>query len=140
MPRSLVWVFLLFLLVNGQRSSLVACGQVVFPFDCHKDSSYQNACEFIAVLLAVLALAQLGVRDVSIRLCGDSITSLSGGTDGHFTGHLYRRASWFTFWPALYSTSLLGSLCISPESRTSDVELSLARPPPLLHMELTTDS
>ena len=85
--------FLLFLLVNGQRSSLIACGQVTFPFDCLQDSGYQNTCEFIAVLLAVLGLAQLGIRDVSIRLCGDSTTSLSWGTDGHFTGHLSRRAS-----------------------------------------------
>ena len=85
--------FLLFRLVDGQRSALIACGSVEFPFDCKQDSSYQNTCEFTAVLLGVLALAQLGARHVSIRLCGDSRTSLAWGKDGHFSGRLCQRAS-----------------------------------------------
>ena len=43
--------FLLFSLRDGVRDKLLGCGEVVFPFDCNKESDYQNTCEFIGVLL-----------------------------------------------------------------------------------------
>ena len=59
-------------------------GRLFSPFDCNKESDYQNTCEFIGVLLGPLSLAQRGIRKVSLRLCGDSKTSLTWGLDGHF--------------------------------------------------------
>jgi hypothetical protein len=85
--------FLLFSLQDGARAQLIGCGEVAFPFDCRKESDHQNTCEFIGVLLGVLALAQRGVRNVSLRLCGDSKTSLSWGLDGHFRGKLCQKAA-----------------------------------------------
>ena len=85
--------YLLFRLDAGRRADLVGCGSVRFPFHCESKSDYQNTCEFIAVLVGVLNLAQLGIRDTSIRLCGDSTTSLSWGLEGHFRGKLCQRAA-----------------------------------------------
>ena len=85
--------YLLFRLANGMRTELIGCGYVRFPFSCRSKSDFQNTCEFIAVLIGVLNLAQLGIRDTSIRLCGDSKTSLSWGLDGHFRGKLCQKAA-----------------------------------------------
>jgi hypothetical protein len=85
--------FLLFGLQDGTRSQLIGCGTVVFPFNCHNKSDFQNTCEFIAVLLGVLALAQRKVRNVNLRLCGDSRTSLTWGQEGHFRGKLCQKAA-----------------------------------------------
>jgi hypothetical protein len=85
--------FLLFSLRDGMRDQLIGCGEVVFPFDCEKESDYQNTCEFIGVLLGLLSLAQRGIRNVSLRLCGDSKTSLTWGLDGHFRGKLCLKAA-----------------------------------------------
>ena len=85
--------FLLFSLRDGMRDQLIGCGEVVFPFDCKKESDYQNTCEFIGVLLGLLSLAQRGIRNVSLRLCGDSKTSLTWGLDGHFRGKLCLKAA-----------------------------------------------
>jgi hypothetical protein len=85
--------FLVFRLHNGQRQELIGCGHVRFPFDCQRDSSFQNSCEFIGLLLGVLTLAQLGIRNASLRLSGDSTTSLTWGVDGHFKGKLSQRAA-----------------------------------------------
>lgn len=85
--------FLLFILRDGVRERLIGCGEVVFPFDCKNESDYQNTCEFIGVLLGLLSLAQMGIRNVSLRLCGDSKTSLTWGLDGHFRGKLCLKAA-----------------------------------------------
>jgi len=85
--------FLLFSLQDGTRTQLIGCGTVVFPFDCQNKSDFQNTCEFIAVLLGVLALAQRKVRNVNLRLCGDSNTSLTWGHEGHFRGKLCQKAA-----------------------------------------------
>jgi hypothetical protein len=85
--------FLLFSLCDGVRDKLMGCGEVVFPFDCKKESDYQNTCEFIDVLLGLLSLAQRGIRNVSLRLSGDSKTSLTWGLDGHFRGKLCLKAA-----------------------------------------------
>ena len=85
--------FLLFSLRDGVRDKLIGCGEVVFPFNCNQKSDYQNTCEFIGVLLGLLSLAQRGIRNVSLRLCGDSKTSLTWGLDGHFRGKLCLKAA-----------------------------------------------
>jgi hypothetical protein len=41
-----------------------------------EDSSYQNCCEFMAVALGVRGLAQRGVREVGVRIRGDSMSAL----------------------------------------------------------------
>ena len=85
--------YLIYILFDGQRGRLVGCGQVRFPFDCRRDSSFQNSCEFLALLLGILTLAQMGVRNESVRLSGDSRTSLTWGVDGHFKGKLSQRSA-----------------------------------------------
>ena len=57
------------------------------------DSSYQNTAEFLAVVAGVTALAELGYRNITLRLVGDSMTSLAWGTRERFTGIICRRAS-----------------------------------------------
>jgi hypothetical protein len=42
-----------------------------------KDSGYQNTAEFIGIILSLLALAQLGIRDVDIEVRGDGKAALS---------------------------------------------------------------
>lgn len=69
------------------------CGQWLFPFNCHKDSSYQNTCELIPVALGCLALALRGVRHARLALKGDSTTALAWGTSGHFSGDLVTRTA-----------------------------------------------
>jgi hypothetical protein len=62
---------------DSQSSSkkLVGVGCLEFPFDLQGDSSFQNSCEFMAVLISLLIIGQLGYYDVTIKLIGDSVTS-----------------------------------------------------------------
>jgi hypothetical protein len=55
-----------------------------FPFEeqIKMDSSYQNSCEFIAVVTALWLLAIMGYREFSYCLYGDSVSSLSWCTRG----------------------------------------------------------
>jgi len=57
---------------------------MVFPFaeQIGMDSSYQNSCEFIAVVTALCLLAVMGYKDFSYCLYGDSVSSLSWCTRG----------------------------------------------------------
>jgi hypothetical protein len=48
----------------------------VFPFHLDGDSSFQNTCEFMGLLLAVGCLVSLGIRSISVKARGDSTTAL----------------------------------------------------------------
>ena len=48
-----------FLLTNDVSGGLMGGGQAAFPFDLHGDSSYQNTCEFIAVVLGVMMMMMM---------------------------------------------------------------------------------
>jgi len=69
------------------------CGQAPFPFDCRRDSSYQNTVELIPVAIGCLTLALRGVRHARLSLRGDSITALSWSTSGRFSGDLCTRTA-----------------------------------------------
>jgi hypothetical protein len=69
------------------------CGQACFPFDCAGDSSYQNTCELIPVVIGCVELATRGVRHARLALRGDSITSLAWSMNGHYTGSICARTA-----------------------------------------------
>ena len=51
--------------------------RLVFPFSLESDSSFQNSVEFLAVVVALGALASIGVSGCGVSLRGDSTTALS---------------------------------------------------------------
>jgi len=63
------------------------------PFDLGTDSSYQNVVEFIAVILGLCMLKRRGISNVTIKLKGDSRSSLKWGSSELFKGTLVQRAS-----------------------------------------------
>jgi hypothetical protein len=58
-----------------EKVQLLGLGGHMFDFDLKGDSSYQNTCEFLAVVVAFLILGKLGFRDVTLLVTGDSRTS-----------------------------------------------------------------
>ena len=54
------------------------------PFDLKDDSSYQNAVEFLAVVVCFAIMARRGHRDVAIHLKGDSTTALCWALEQRF--------------------------------------------------------
>jgi hypothetical protein len=63
-----------------------------FPFDVEHDSSYQNTCEFLAVVSALVILVRYGHSDFSFDLYGDSISSLQWCRDERTKSTLARQA------------------------------------------------
>ena len=55
--------------------------------------AYQNTAEFIAAILGIRGLRQLGIATRSISLRGDSITALKWAESGKFKGDLVGNAS-----------------------------------------------
>jgi hypothetical protein len=56
----------------------VGCSAVsIAEFGFEDNSSYQNTCEYIGMVLGVLALIKLGIRDVDVVVRGDSTSALS---------------------------------------------------------------
>lgn len=76
-----------------RRVPSTLCGQWIFPFNCHKDSSFQNTCELIPVVLGCLALGLRGVRHTRLALRGDSTSALAWGATGRFSGDLVTRTA-----------------------------------------------
>jgi hypothetical protein len=58
-----------------EKIQLLKLGSHMFEFDLQGDSSYQNTCEFLAVVVCFLVLGQMGFRDVTLLVVGDSMTS-----------------------------------------------------------------
>jgi hypothetical protein len=56
---------------------LLGIGGITVPFDLHQDSSYQNAMELTAVVMALAFAAEIGLRQRTVHLRGDSMTVLS---------------------------------------------------------------
>jgi hypothetical protein len=78
---------------SGAASSLL--GFVVFPipFAIGTDSSFQNTCEFLAIIAGFLVARRLGLTDCSASLYGDSVSSLHWADCGRATSTLARRAN-----------------------------------------------
>jgi hypothetical protein len=62
------------------------------PFNVNKDSSFQNTCEFIAIVAALFALSQRGFSHFSYDLIGDSMSSLKWTRSG-FTKSVIARSA-----------------------------------------------
>lgn len=75
--------------------TILAHAGLVFPFaDVSKmDSSYQNSCEFIAVVLALYFLCRSGIVDFAYELIGDSVSSLIWCQKGTAKSPFAHRAS-----------------------------------------------
>jgi len=71
---------------NGQHVHDIGCGRLRFPFNLKSDSSFQNVCEFIAVVIGITVLVKLGYANTTIALRGDGRTSLKWGSTERFKG------------------------------------------------------
>ena len=67
------------------------------------DASFQNTAEFIAALLGILGLVQLGITPSDIELRGDSITALSWASKTVFHSDLLGNASLVFVMQSLYT-------------------------------------
>jgi hypothetical protein len=56
-------------------------------------SSFQNTAEFIAMIMGVLGLLQMGIRDVAIGVRGDSVSALTWAVKGRPKGDLATNAA-----------------------------------------------
>jgi hypothetical protein len=64
--------------MTQEGEACVGCSAVsIADFGFGSDSGYQNTCEYIGMVLGVLALVKLGVRGVDVVVRGDSTSSLS---------------------------------------------------------------
>jgi hypothetical protein len=64
--------------LTGTSEVCVGCCAVnIAEFGFEDDSSYQNTCEYIGMVLGVLVLVRLGAREVDIVVRGDSTSALS---------------------------------------------------------------
>jgi hypothetical protein len=79
--------------ITSSTPRLLAVAGLIFPFDLGQQSRYQNAAEFIAVLVGLMSLIRLGYRGCGIYLVGDNISSLKWSDTERFKGDLAVRAS-----------------------------------------------
>jgi hypothetical protein len=66
---------------------------ITFPFDLHADSSFQNSCEFIAVVLALYVVWRITKGNIPYEIIGDSKASLTWCLKGYAKSSLAKRAS-----------------------------------------------
>ena len=78
---------------HSSQFLLLAYTATPVPFDAGTDSSYQNTCEFLAVLLGLLLAHQHGLRDFRYHLLGDSRASLAWASTGRTPSLRARRAN-----------------------------------------------
>lgn len=62
------------------------------PFNTSSDSSYQNTCEFMAILLGLLLAHFMKLHNFRYQLIGDSTSSLSWAKAGRSPSHLAKRS------------------------------------------------
>jgi hypothetical protein len=68
---------IIYKLVDGVEACVGCSAVSIADFGFNDDSSYQNTCEYVGMVLGVLALIKLGFRGVDIVVRGDSTTALS---------------------------------------------------------------
>ena len=78
--------------VTGQFA-LRAYAAVPVPFPTNSDPSFQNTCEFLAILLGLLLAHHLRLRAFRYHLLGDSVSSLAWASKGRVSSERARRAS-----------------------------------------------
>jgi len=67
--------------------------QQVLHYGIHGQPRYQNTVEFIGIVLGILTIAKLGIRDVSITIRGDNMSSLKWGLTENYRSLSCRRAA-----------------------------------------------
>ena len=78
----------LFSLEEGGEQRLRYAGSGNADYKLKGNSAYQNAMELLVVVVALVALARLGVRGETVRLRGDSVTVLEWAKKGRYnSGH-----------------------------------------------------
>jgi hypothetical protein len=79
-------------LVDGEV--LIAGGAIdITTLQFESEASFQNTAEFIAAVLGIRGLKQLGLQPESVCLRGDSITALTWASTGRFKGELVGNAA-----------------------------------------------
>lgn len=81
------------LLTDDLSGGFMGGGRAAFPFELGGDSSHQNTCEFIAVVLGLIAIARSGRTGIAIRLIGDSTTALKWSKRESWHGELSQKAA-----------------------------------------------
>jgi hypothetical protein len=81
------------IVISDISGNVIGAGSFIFPFGLKSDSSYQNTCEFIAVVVGVMSVWRLGLYNTSIRLKGDSATSLAWSESEKFHGDIALRTA-----------------------------------------------
>jgi hypothetical protein len=79
--------------ITDQQEKLLAIGSYDFQFDLKQHAGYQNIVEFIAVIGGLLMLAKLKMQHNSLKLRGDSITSLTWSKNERYRSIPGRRAA-----------------------------------------------
>ena len=77
----------------GDHRQLRAFTAHLLPFTFTTDSSKQNTCEFLAVVLGLVLAASLHIRHASYVLYGDSVSSLAWASSGRAASCLAARAN-----------------------------------------------
>jgi hypothetical protein len=81
------------LITDDTSGAFMGGGRADFPFHLNGDSSHQNTCEFITIVLGVVSIARTGRAGVSLRLIGDGFSALKWSHAESWKGHLCRRAA-----------------------------------------------
>jgi hypothetical protein len=77
----------------GQDWIIVQYLVLKFPFQVNGDSSYQNTCEFLALITGVYVIWLMGERHFTYELIGDSMSSLKWSRAEYTKSCLARNAS-----------------------------------------------
>lgn len=77
----------------GDQRHLRAFTAHMLPFEFTTDSSKQNTCELLAVVLGLALAASLSIHDASYTLYGDSVSSLAWAASGRAASSLAARAN-----------------------------------------------
>ena len=73
---------------------LIAGGAIdITTLQFESEASFQNTAEFIAAVLGIRGLKQLGLQPESVCLRGDSVTALTWASTGRFKGELVGNAA-----------------------------------------------
>jgi hypothetical protein len=91
---SLTGIGLLYYERSDVNEVLIAGGAVdISMLKFESDASFQNTAEFIAAVLGIRGLRQLGKQPESVCLRGDSITALTWASTGRFRGEVVGNAA-----------------------------------------------
>jgi hypothetical protein len=79
--------------MHGTEERLLSFAALPLPFPVSSDSSRQNTCEYLAVVLGLLLLRLLGRTAFAYALYGDSISSLTWAMEDRAASAVARRAN-----------------------------------------------